>query len=69
MGCSPEDAMARRRELSEKETEFLRLKRSRLGKQDFDTLKVIGRGAFGEACPARSRGPARRRPCKRRDAG
>ena len=31
-----------------KETEFLRLKRSRLGVDDFDPLKVIGRGAFGE---------------------
>lgn len=29
-------------------TEFLRLKRSRLGVDDFDPLKVIGRGAFGE---------------------
>ena len=31
-----------------KETEFLRLKRSRLGVEDFIPLKVIGRGAFGE---------------------
>ena len=31
-----------------KETEFLRLKRSRLGVEDFEPLKVIGRGAFGE---------------------
>lgn len=31
-----------------KETEFLRLKRSKLGVDDFDPLKVIGRGAFGE---------------------
>jgi serine/threonine kinase 38 len=31
-----------------KETEFLRLKRSRLGVDDFDPLKVIGKGAFGE---------------------
>jgi len=31
-----------------KETEFLRLKRSRLGVEDFDALKVIGKGAFGE---------------------
>ena len=33
---------------AQKETEFLRLKRSRLGVDDFDSLKVIGRGAFGE---------------------
>ncbi len=31
-----------------KETEFLRLRRSRLGKKDFNCLKIIGRGAFGE---------------------
>lgn len=31
-----------------KETEFLRLKRSRLGVHDFEPIKVIGRGAFGE---------------------
>lgn len=35
-----------------KETEFLRLKRSRLGVDDFDPLKVIGRGAFGEVSSA-----------------
>lgn len=33
---------------AQKETEFLRLKRSRLGVEDFEALKVIGRGAFGE---------------------
>lgn len=31
-----------------KETEYLRLKRSRLGIEDFEPLKVIGKGAFGE---------------------
>ena len=31
-----------------RETEFLRLKRARLGPNDFESLKVIGRGAFGE---------------------
>ncbi|XP_004343089.2 Stk38l protein [Capsaspora owczarzaki ATCC 30864] len=38
----------KRRQLMTKETEFLRLKRCRLGSEDFATLKVIGRGAFGE---------------------
>lgn len=33
---------------AQKETEFLRLKRSRLSVEDFEALKVIGRGAFGE---------------------
>ena len=37
-----------RRRQSTKETDFLRLKRSRLGVDDFESLKVIGRGAFGE---------------------
>lgn len=44
-----EDAKAEKRlQHACKETEFLRLKRSRLGVEDFDPLKVIGRGAFGE---------------------
>ena len=38
----------RRQQHALKETEFLRLKRSRLGVDDFESLKVIGRGAFGE---------------------
>jgi protein-serine/threonine kinase len=31
-----------------KESAFLRLKRTRLGLDDFRTVKVIGKGAFGE---------------------
>lgn len=38
----------KRAQHAQKETEFLRLKRSRLGVEDFDSIKVIGRGAFGE---------------------
>ena len=30
-----------------KESDFLRLRRTRLGVDDFATLKVIGKGAFG----------------------
>lgn len=41
----------RRTEHARKETDFLRLKRTRLGLEDFDSLKVIGRGAFGEVKP------------------
>jgi len=37
-----------RKQHAKKETQFLRLKRSRLGVGDFEPLKVIGRGAFGE---------------------
>ncbi len=32
----------------EKESTFLRLKRTKLGLDDFRTVKVIGKGAFGE---------------------
>ena len=38
----------KRKNHASKETEFLRLKRTRLGKDDFEPLVVIGRGAFGE---------------------
>ena len=38
----------RRQQHAVKETEFLRLKRSRLGVEDFESLRVIGKGAFGE---------------------
>merc|ERR1719220_476672 len=45
----PEDQKVEKRlQHASKETEFLRLKRSKLGVEDFDPLKVIGRGAFGE---------------------
>jgi serine/threonine kinase 38 len=33
-----------------KETDYLRMKRTRLSVADFRSLKVIGRGAFGEVC-------------------
>ncbi|EDO42700.1 predicted protein [Nematostella vectensis] len=47
-GLSEAEKEERRKLHAQKETEFLRLKRSRIGKEDFDSLKVIGRGAFGE---------------------
>ncbi|XP_046569457.1 LOW QUALITY PROTEIN: serine/threonine-protein kinase 38-like [Haliotis rubra] len=47
-GLSDEQKSERRQQHATKETEFLRLKRSRLGVDDFEPLKVIGRGAFGE---------------------
>ena len=47
---SEETKAEKRLQHAVKETEFLRLKRSRLGVDDFDPLKVIGRGAFGEVC-------------------
>eukprot|EP00092_Neocalanus_flemingeri_P020024 GFUD01021684.1.p1 GENE.GFUD01021684.1~~GFUD01021684.1.p1 ORF type:complete len:476 (-),score=105.51 GFUD01021684.1:132-1559(-) len=47
-GLSEEKKSEKLREHAAKETEFLRLKRSRLGADDFEALKVIGKGAFGE---------------------
>ncbi|XP_014211630.1 serine/threonine-protein kinase tricorner isoform X2 [Copidosoma floridanum] len=45
---SEQQKQEKRSQHAQKETEFLRLKRSRLGVEDFEPLKVIGRGAFGE---------------------
>ncbi|CAE6391896.1 unnamed protein product [Rhizoctonia solani] len=36
--------------LGRKESTFLRLRRTKLGLEDFRTVKVIGKGAFGEVC-------------------
>lgn len=49
-GLSETQKQEKRNQHAQKETEFLRLKRSRLGVEDFEPLKVIGRGAFGEVC-------------------
>lgn len=37
-----------RKELAKKETDFIRIRRMRLTQHSFDTVAVIGRGAFGE---------------------
>lgn len=37
--------------LGRKESQYLRLRRTRLGLDDFVTVKVIGKGAFGEVNP------------------
>ena len=45
----PEDRRARQlAQLGRTESSFLRLRRTRLGLEDFKTVKVIGKGAFGE---------------------
>ncbi|EDQ86176.1 uncharacterized protein MONBRDRAFT_33947 [Monosiga brevicollis MX1] len=48
MDISEEDKNAIRREFNARETEFLRLRRSKITIQNFEFLKTIGRGAFGE---------------------
>lgn len=35
-------------ELTKKETEFIRFRRLRLTHNEFENIKLIGRGAFGE---------------------
>lgn len=47
-GLTDDEKQERLREHASKETEFLRLRRSKLGADDFEPLKVIGKGAFGE---------------------
>lgn len=46
--CSEEKKNRQYQSLGRKESQFLRLKRTRLGVDDFQTVKVIGKGAFGE---------------------
>lgn len=45
---SEEERESRRKKLDQIETQFLRARRIRLTKDTFQTIKVIGRGSFGE---------------------
>lgn len=45
--CSEEKKSRQLMSLGKKESQYLRLRRTRLGIQDFQTVKVIGKGAFG----------------------
>ncbi|KAF9009042.1 AGC/NDR protein kinase [Cyathus striatus] len=45
---SDERKIRQLQQLGKKESTFLRLRRTRLGLEDFRTVKVIGKGAFGE---------------------
>ena len=42
------------KEFGAKESLYLRIRRQRMGIEDFETIKVIGRGAFGEVRLCRS---------------
>lgn len=46
--CSEEKKKRQLQSLGRKESQYLRLRRTRLGLDDFITVKVIGKGAFGE---------------------
>jgi serine/threonine protein kinase len=54
--CSNEERSDAIKEFGAKESLFLRIRRQRMGMDDFETIKVIGRGAFGEV-----------RLCRRKD--
>lgn len=45
--CSEEKKSRQLISLGKKESQYLRLRRTRLSIQDFQTVKVIGKGAFG----------------------
>lgn len=47
---SPEEQAKMLDELSKKETEFIRFRRLRLTHNQFENIKLIGRGAYGEVC-------------------
>jgi serine/threonine kinase 38 len=53
--CSFLQKEAIRRQFRARETEFLRLRRSKITIRDFDLRKTIGRGAFGEVKLAQKR--------------
>ncbi|KAI7866881.1 AGC/NDR protein kinase [Spinellus fusiger] len=46
--CSEEKKNRQLHSLGRKESQYLRLRRTRMGLDDFVTVKVIGKGAFGE---------------------
>lgn len=45
-----EEKVKQREALQQQERDYFRLQRQRLSSEDFEALKLIGRGAFGEVC-------------------
>lgn len=45
---SEEEKVKQREALQQQERDYFRLQRQRLSSNDFEALKLIGRGAFGE---------------------
>ncbi|KAL6768995.1 hypothetical protein ACKKBG_A17060 [Auxenochlorella protothecoides x Auxenochlorella symbiontica] len=54
-GLTPEQRDAARAELERRERDFSRLQRQRLSMDDYEPLKLIGKGAFGEVRICRDR--------------
>lgn len=55
-GYSQEDREQKLRELEQKESEYMRLRRHTLSEADFELLTIIGRGAFGEVRIVKEKG-------------
>ena len=47
---SEERKNRQRAQHGKRESQYLRLRRTKIGLDDFRTVKVIGKGAFGEVC-------------------
>ena len=55
---SEDEKLAQRQALQQQERDYIRLQRQRLSSEDFEALKLIGRGAFGEVCQGWPPSPA-----------
>lgn len=47
-GLSEDEKKQERQALEQQERDYVRLQRQRMSSDDFEALKLIGRGAFGE---------------------
>ena len=50
-GLSEDQKKQERQALEQQERDYVRLQRQRMSSDDFEALKLIGRGAFGEVLP------------------
>lgn len=55
LNLTPEQVDAKMQQLAAKETQYIRSRRVRLTGNTFESIRVIGRGAFGEVCDAGDR--------------
>jgi serine/threonine kinase 38 len=55
MQLSPTEKELIKQEIQHKEAELFRLSRAKITVKDFDPLKIIGRGAFGEVRVCRNK--------------
>jgi serine/threonine protein kinase len=54
--CNDKQKKEARKQLYRKETEYMRIRRSKITGDNFQTIKIIGRGAFGEVRLVRMKG-------------